>query len=100
VVLNNKSISNLFLPHCKINEFFYWHFSILGVTINVYKSTQISSGGARGLMIGVHGGALAAKILDLGFACEVKNSYFTKNFNFPGVLCTPKAAHGSAPANQ
>jgi hypothetical protein len=47
----------------------------------IVATNQENSGGARGLMIGVHGGAPAAKILDLGDAHEVKKSYFTKNFN-------------------
>jgi hypothetical protein len=42
----------------------------------------MASGGARGLVIGVHGGAPTTKILNLRDAHEVKKSYFTKNFNF------------------
>jgi hypothetical protein len=46
-------------------------------------------------MIGVHSGALAAKILHLGVAHEVKKAISQRISLFLGVLCTPKAAHGS-----
>jgi hypothetical protein len=60
-----------------------------------------SSGGARGLMIGVHGGAPAAKILDLGVAHEVKKKTILQKIQFFPVSCAPpKATHGSAPGHK
>jgi hypothetical protein len=48
-------------------------------------------------MIGVHGGAPAAKILNLEVPHDVKKAILQRISIFPGVLYTPKAAHGSAP---
>jgi hypothetical protein len=54
-----------------------------GSTAILLRITSASnSGEARGLMIGVHGGAPAAKILDLGVAREIKNGYFYKGLQF------------------